>query len=169
MKSIFKIAVALFAITLFTANVNAQNSNPDLSYTLEVNTSADKVWEEIRKMDNIDKVSSYVAKLSWKGNKGVGGERKCIAPDGKGYYVEKIQQFDDAQRFYQWQVIEGVPAKNVKNSFKVVDLGYNKSMIIFRSNFEFMENPNMTEGQFKAFLSSASAEIANSYAKLAME
>ena len=169
MKSIFKTAVALFAITLFTANVNAQNSNPDLSYTLEVDASADKVWKEIRKMDNIDKVSSYVAKLSWKGNKGVGGERKCVAPDGKGYYVEKIQQFDDAQRFYQWQVIEGVPAKNVKNSFKVVDLGYNKSMIIFRSNFEFMENPNMTEEQFKAFLSGASTEIANNYAKLAME
>lgn len=169
MKSIFKTALALFTISLFTANVNAQTSNPDLSYTLEVDASADKVWEQIRKMDNIDKVSSYVAKLSWKGNKGVGGERKCVAPDGKGYHVEKIQQFDDAQRFYQWQVIEGVPAKNVKNSFKVVDLGYNKSMIIFRSNFEFMENPNMTEEQFKAFLSSASAELANNYSKLAME
>ncbi|MDC7998387.1 SRPBCC family protein [Gilvibacter sediminis] len=169
MKSIFKTAIALFTITLFTANVNAQNSNPDLSYTLEVDASADKVWEQIRKMDNIDKISSYVAKLSWKGNKGVGGERKCVAPDGKGYYVEKIQQFDDTQRYYQWEVVEGVPAKNVKNSFKVVDLGYNKSMIIFRSNFEFMENPNMTEEQFKAFFKGASTEIVTNYAKLAME
>ena len=169
MKSIFKTAVALFVITLFTANVNAQNNNPDISYTLEVDASADKVWEEIRKMDNIDKVSSYVATLTWKGNKGVGGERKCVAPDGKGFYVEKIQQFDDAQRFYQWEVIEGVPARNVKNSFKVVDLGYNKSMIVFRSNYEFMENPNMTKEQFKAFLSGAISEISNKYAEMAME
>lgn len=169
MKSIFKTVVVIFAITLFTASANAQNSNPDISYTLEVDASADKVWEQIRKMDNIDKVSSYVAKLSWKGNKGVGGERKCVAPDGKGYYVEKIQQFDDAQRFYQWQVIEGVPAKNVKNSFKVVDLGYNKSMIVFRSNYDFMENPNMTKEQFKNFLSSAIAEISNKYAELAVK
>lgn len=169
MKSILKTMTAIIAVALFTTTTNAQNSNPDISYTLEVDASADRVWEEIRKMDNIDAVSSYVAKLTWKGNKGVGGERKCVAPDRKGYYVEKIQQFDDAQRTYQWQVVEGVPAKNVKNSFKVVDLGYNKSMIIFRSNFEFMENPNITEEQFKAFLSSASAEIANNYAKLAME
>jgi len=169
MQRMLKAVVALFAVTLFSLNVNAQNSNPDLSYTLEVNASADKVWEEIRKMDNIDEVSSYVSVLTWKGTKGVGGERKCVAPDGEGYYVEKIQQFDDTQRFYQWQVIEGIPAKNVKNSFKVVDLGFNKSMIVFRSNFEFMENPNMTEEQFKAFLASASAEMATNYAALAMK
>lgn len=156
-------------ITLNSLSMQSQNKNPNISYSFEANVSADKVWKQIRIMDNIDKVSSYVATISWKGPKGVGGERKCVAPDGKGYYVEKIKSFNDDQRIVGWQVVEGVPAKNVFNSFKVVDMGFNKSMIVFRSNFEFIDNPNMTRKQFEAFLHSAVKEITANYIKLAQE
>lgn len=167
MKNLVKTAITVITVFIFSVHVHSQAQTSDISQTIEVNISADKVWEEIRKMDNIDEVSSYVATLTWKGPKGVGGERKCTAPDGKGYYVEKIEIFNEDQRFYQWQVKEGIPAKNVHNSFKVVDLGYNKSMIIFRSNYEYVENPNMNAEQLKGFISAATAEIVTNYAKLA--
>lgn len=167
MKTIIKTTIILISVFALSENAKAQSKASDLSQTIEVNASADEVWQHIRKLDNIDVVSSFVATVDWKGPKGVGGERKCTAPDGKGYYVEQIQMFNDNQRTYQWEVVEGIPAKNVYNSFKVVDLGYQKSMIIFRSNYEYVENPNMTPEQLKAFISQATSEIVGNYAKLA--
>lgn len=162
-----KLVVIVLIVSLGTKYAQAQDMSPKMTYSVEANVSADKVWEQIRIMDNIDEVSSYVATVTWKGPKGVGGERKCVAPDGKGYYVEKIKSFDDGQRLLKWQVIEGVPAKNVFNSFNVIDMGFNKSLIVFRSNYEFVENPNMTKPQFEAFLNGAVKEITANYIKLA--
>lgn len=125
----------------------------------EINLSADKVWEEIREMDNIDQLSSFVSQVKWTGPKNVGGQRVCTAADGSGYFKEKITHFDDAGRTYSYQVVEGVPAKNMQNVIKVVDLGYNKSMIVWTSNFEFVKNPNMTLEQFNNFLLTARKEM----------
>ena len=162
-----KLVALVLIVSLGTKHVQAQEMAPKMTYSVEVDVSADKLWEQIRIMDNIDEVSSYVATVTWRGPKGVGGERKCVAPDGKGYYVEKIKSFNDEQRLLRWQVIEGVPAKNVFNSFNVIDLGFNKSLIVFRSHYEFVENPNMTKAQFEAFLGSAVKEITANYVKLA--
>ena len=118
-------------------------------------------------MDNIDELSSFVASVKWDGPKGVGGTRVCSTPDGQGYFKEQILNFNDAERSYTWQVVEGVPAKQVINSFKVVDLGLNRSMIVWTSNFEFMENPNMTEEQFRNFLQTAVTEMVENMVSLA--
>ncbi len=163
MKKIIFIAFAVLA----TINLNAQNSKADLSYVSHVEISADKVWEEIRRMDNIDEISSLVGKVDWTGPKGVGGTRVCTTPDGKGYFKENILKFDDKQRTYTWQVVEGVPAKTVINSFKVVDLGLNQSMIVWTSNYEFVENPNMTEEQFRGFLEGAVTEMVDNMIAMA--
>ncbi|MEM1003063.1 MAG: hypothetical protein AAGH46_10485 [Bacteroidota bacterium] len=48
-----------------------------------------------------------------------------------------------------------------------MDLGYNKCMVVFTSKFEFVENPNMSEAQFKGFLQSASYEMATNAIALA--
>lgn len=132
----------------------------------ELNRSADKVWEQIRKMDNIDEISSLVSKVDWTGPKDVGGERVCTAADGKGYFREKITGFDDKTRTYTYQVTEGVPAKNMNNMVKVVDLGYNKSMIVWTSDYEFVENPNMTQEQFNNFLTAAREEMVDNIIKI---
>jgi len=126
---------------------------------VEIGNSADKVWEQIRKMDNIDELSSFVSKVQWKGPKGIGGERVCTSADGKGHFKEKITGFDDKTRTYSYQVVEGVPAKNMNNMIKIVDLGYNKSMIVWTSNYEFIENPNMTKEQFDGFITTARIEM----------
>lgn len=154
---------AILFILLISINSVLQAQTP---LVIEIESSADNVWEQIRKMDNIDELSSFVSKVQWKGPKGLGGERVCTSADGKGHFKEKITGFNDETRTYSYQVIEGVPAKNMNNMIKVVDLGYKKSMIIWTSHFEFIENPNMTKEQFDNFLTTARVEMVENIIKL---
>ena len=163
MKMIKTLGLA-FALVL-SATANAQNTDANVTKTKVVGTSADKVWTVIRKMDDIDKYSSAIAKVEWTGIRGVGGQRVCTAPEGNGYFKESIVAFDDNNRTYSYAVLEGVAVRGMVNSFKVVDLGYNKSMIVWTSNYEqFMENPNMTEQQFLGFLNQTIDEFVDNIA-----
>lgn len=164
----------LFAWLLFIGlSFNSQQSaaqNADANFTVSkvVAASADNVWTILRKMDDIDQYSSAVAKVAWKGEKGIGGERTCTAPKGEGYYKERIVQFNDNSRTYSYALLEGVPVKGMVNSFKVVDLGYNKSMIVWTSTYEkFMKNPQMTEDQFAGFINSSINEMLQNITKAA--
>ncbi|WP_430906315.1 SRPBCC family protein [Maribacter sp. 2-571] len=160
--------VVLFAIGAGNQNATAQNPNAKLTYTKVVNKSADDVWEIIRELDDIDKYSSAVASVKFTGEKGAGGQRVCSTPDGKGFFKENILSFDDTNRTYTYAVVEGVPVKGLVNNFKVVDLGYNKSMIVWWSNYDaFMENPQMNEEQFKGFMNSSIDEMSTKMAEKA--
>lgn len=159
-----KILKSLLAVTILTFSLGfnsvvAQSAEPNITVVKTVDLSADKVWEQLRIMDNIDQLSSLVSKVKWTGNHGVGGERVCTSADGQGYFKENIVAFSDAERTYSYAVVEGVPAKNMLNNFKVVDLGYNKSMIVWTTSFEFIENPQMTKKQFQGFLTSSLNEM----------
>ena len=154
------VSISLFIMGLLALNLNimsAQNTTITVAKTVEL--SADQVWEQIRIMDNIDKLSSVVATVEWTGPKDVGGSRVCKSADGQGYFKENILDFSDAERTYTYAVVEGVPTKKMVNNFKVVDMGYQKSLILWTTNFEFMQNPNMTEEQFRGFLSSSIDEM----------
>ncbi|MEO0585898.1 MAG: SRPBCC family protein [Bacteroidota bacterium] len=153
----------LFAFVLGTIGVVSAQA----PFVKEIDSSADKVWEEIRKMDNIDVLSSFVSHVKWTGPKGVGGERVCTSADGQGYFRERVTGFDDKTRTYTYQVVEGVPAKNMNNMIKVVDLGYKKSMIVWTSAYEFIQNPNMTQTQFENFLTTARVEMVDNIIKMA--
>ena len=163
LKSILFTLLVTFSMNL----ANAQSNDPDITVAKTVDLSADEVWEQLRVMDNIDELSSLVAKVKWSGDHGVGGERVCTAEDGQGFFKEKIVAFSDAERTYSYAVVEGVPAKNMVNNFKVIDLGYNKSMIVWTSSFEFMENPQMKEDQFRGFLDNSVNEMIANAVKLA--
>lgn len=130
-----------------------------LIQTLIVDAGADQIWDLLKQLDDVDKYSSTIAKVEFTGKKGVGGERVCTSVDGKGFFREKIVAFDDRFRTYSYSLVEGVPVRGMVNTFKVVNLGYGKSALIWSSNFEqFLENPNMTEDEFMAFMDSASKE-----------
>ena len=150
-----------------THPATAQETEPNVTVVKTINLSADQVWEQLRIMDNIDELSSLVAKVAWSGNHGVGGERVCTAEDGQGFFKERITDFSDAQRSYSYAVVEGVPAKNMVNRFKVVDLGYNQSMVVWTSSFEFVENPQMNQEQFQGFLNTSVSEMIANSVKLA--
>ena len=68
----------------------AQDAGAKKTYTKVVDASADHVWTVLRKMDQIDKYTQNVARVEWSGNMGVGGTRKCFAPEGQGYFKENI-------------------------------------------------------------------------------
>ncbi|NER82981.1 MAG: SRPBCC family protein [Leptolyngbya sp. SIO1D8] len=158
-KSIFTVVLVIIGVGFQPAN--AQEPDAKITVTKVINVSSDQVWTILRKMDDIQKYSSYVDKVIWTGDHGIGGSRKCLPPEGhEGYYVEQIVDFNDSERTYSYAVVEGVPVKGMVNSFKVVDLGYKKSMIVWTSTYEqFMENPQMDEVQFKGFLTQASNEM----------
>jgi hypothetical protein len=88
-------------------------------------------------------------------------------PKGEASYSEKILEFSDAERYYKYAVIQGTPTKNMINSLRVVDLGYQKCMVVWTSDREaFMKNPQMTEQQFNDFLANAGQSIVDGVAKL---
>ncbi len=160
MKKFKSILLALLLVVIGSTTVFGQKANSDVTVSKVVDVSADKVWEKLRQMDDIQKYSSAIAKVQWTGNHGVGGQRLCTAPEGQGYFKEAIVAFDDSQRTYSYALLEGVPVKGMVNNFKVVDLGFNKSMIVWTSNYdEFIKNPNMTKDQFLGFLNQSINEM----------
>ena len=167
MKNLILFMVALTAAGSFNSTY-AQNADAKKTYTKVVDASADKVWSILRKMDQIDKYTNTVARVEWSGNMGVGGSRKCFAPDGQGYFKENIVAFDDTNRTFTYSVVEGVPVKGMINSWKVVDLGYMKSMVVWTTNYdEFMENPQMTFDQFMGFIDASLNEFVGNVAAAA--
>ncbi len=158
-------------LLLFGASfLSAQPSDASVTKTKVVDASADAVWAVLRKMDDIQKYSSAVATVEWSGDHGVGGERKCLPPkDQEGFYRERIVSFSDAERKYSYAVVEGVPAQGMVNSFKVVDLGYQKSLVVWTSHYDaFMPNPNMNEEQFLGFLDQSITEMIDKVALAAL-
>ncbi|TAI46864.1 SRPBCC family protein [Flagellimonas allohymeniacidonis] len=150
-KSIFTLALAIAG--LISNQVNAQSADANKTYTRVVDASADAVWTVLRKMDEIQNYSQTIARLDWKGPKDVGGQRVCYSPDGKGFFKENIVDYNDTNRTYSYSVVEGVPIKGMVNTWNVLDLGYNKSMVVWTTKFEkFMDNPQMTKDQFFGFI-----------------
>lgn len=157
-NSIVMLVILMMGVSASSAI--AQKMEPKKTYTKIVQASADDVWTEIRKLDQVDKYSSTIARVEWSGNMGIGGSRVCYSPDGKGYFKENIVAFDDTNRTFAYSVVEGVPFKGMVNSWKVVDLGYMKSMVIWTTNYdEFIENPQMTFDQFMGFIDSSLNEF----------
>lgn len=167
-RNILSIMSLLLLLTWSTPHAKAQKSDANVTYSLIVDASADDVWTVLRQMDDIDKYTATVVTVEWTGAHGVGGERVCHAPDGKGKFVERIVGFDDAARSYSYALVEGVPCKGMVNNFKVVDLGYKKSMVVWTSGWEqFMDNPQMTEEQFLGFLNQSVAEMVGNIVRAA--
>ncbi|WP_430966998.1 SRPBCC family protein [Spongiimicrobium sp. 2-473A-2-J] len=153
--------IAVVITILMTMNVQAQQANAIMTKSVVLNASVDNVWEELRQLDKFGELfPNFIAEV-WIDDYKVPKEglvRKCTSPGqkkGTVSYSETISEFDDEKRFYSYAV-SGVPAKDMVNMFKVVDLGYKKSMVVWNStSWTFVENPHMTKEQFLGFLGSA--------------
>ena len=166
LTSLLAVAALVCGAALTTAH--AQAADARLTVTRVIDASVDDVWGQIRQLDDLAEFSSLIASVDYTGDLGVGGKRVCTAPDGQGKYVESIVGFDDATRSYRYAVVEGVPVQGLVNGFKVVDLGYNKAMVVWTSTYEsFVENPQMTEEQFVGFMQGAINEMLDNYAAAA--
>ncbi|MEM8909302.1 MAG: SRPBCC family protein, partial [Bacteroidota bacterium] len=133
--------VLAFAIVIGSIiGSNAQSSDAIVTKTTVINASADDVWERLRQLDKIEELTPDFVGDSWiDGELGVGAKRTCTAPGQtrktaeKPAFTETVLSYDDEKRFYSYAV-SGVPAKNMLNSFKVVDLGYKKCMVVWNSS-----------------------------------
>ena len=160
MNKLFK--VILIIMVCSTLSAYAQKPDALMSKSVVLNASADDVWEVLRDLEKFDLLfPNFLADVWIEGDftgPKEGLVRKCTAPGeqkGTVSYSETITEFDDEKRFYAYAV-NGVPAKNMINMFKVVDLGYKKSMVIWNSTgWTFVENPQMTREQFVGFMGSA--------------
>ena len=164
------ILLFVLGLGLDVSLAHAQNADADFTHTKVVEASADDVWALVRVMDDVDKYQAIIARVEWTGPKGVGGQRICYTPDGSGYFKESIVAFDDQNRTYTYSLDEGAPAQGMVNQFNIVDLGYNKSLLVWTSNYDaFMENPQMTKEQFHGFIKSSITEFADNIARAAEE
>ncbi|MEM6633691.1 MAG: SRPBCC family protein [Bacteroidota bacterium] len=152
--------MGILLLGLSSSPLTAQDADANVTISKVIEASADDVWGVLRKMDDIHEYSSLIARVEWTGAHGIGGQRVCYSPDEQGYYKESIVQFNDQGRTYSYALVEGVPFEGMVNSFKVVDLGFKKAMIVWTSNYDaFIENPQMTEEQFLAFIQNAIHEM----------
>ena len=144
----------------------AQTADAIMTKTQIINASADEVWGRLRKLDKVEELTPDFIGDSWvTGPIGVGAKRSCSAPGQtrktaeNPAFTETVLIYDDEKRFYSYSV-SGVPAKNMVNSFKVVDLGYKKCMVVWSSGgWTFMENPQMNKEQFVGFLDTVSNQM----------
>ncbi len=162
---------ALFFSFFFINTVAAQQTSFVKSQIVEA--SADEVWERLRKLDGLEEIVPHLLTDTWligDAKPGAGAKRSCTAPGtpkGQASYTETITAFSDTERYYQYAITEGTPTKNMINSLRVVDLGYQKCMVVWTSDREgFVENPQMTEEQFNVFLTMAGQSIVDGVAKL---
>ncbi len=158
LKSQF-VAICLLALVSLAFS---QTNEISLTKSKIINASADDVWERLRKLDGLEEIVPNFLQDSWvidNAEPGVGAKRGCTAPGtpkGEASYTEQVVEYDEDRRFYSYAILNGIPAKNMVNSFRVVDLGYKKCMVVWESNGgQFIENPNMTKEQFVGFLNSA--------------
>lgn len=159
------ILVAALIFGGFTTT-KAQKTDALMTKTKIINASADEVWGRLRKLDKIEELTPDFIGDSWvTGPVGVGATRSCAAPGQtrktaeNPAFTETILTYDDEKRFYSYAV-SGVPAKNMVNSFKVVDLGYKKCMVVWSSGgWTFVENPQMNKEQFVGFLDTVSNQL----------
>ncbi|MEM8585005.1 MAG: SRPBCC family protein [Bacteroidota bacterium] len=165
---LLKSSAALFFLAIMSLNLNAQQIDADITITRVVESSADDVWAVLRQLDNIDDLTNVVSSVEFTGNYGAGGTRICHTADGQGYFKESILTLNDSERTYTYALLEGAPVQGMVNHFKVVDLGYLKSMIVWTSSYEsFMSNPQMTEEQFLGFINQTASEMIGNVALVA--
>jgi hypothetical protein len=114
----------------------AMEQHQSVSRSIEINASADQVWQLLRKLDGVEAFSGgMVTHSKIKGEPGVGCERICTMNDG-AKIKEIVRSFSDAERSYSYQVYSDMmPVSKMINSAQVLDLGYQKSLLVWKSNF----------------------------------
>ena len=139
-----------------------------------INDSADSVWARLRKLDGVEAFLHEVVGKSWIVDNqapGVGTKRSCtlhnMSEEGHAT-AEEVIAFDDTNRSYSYKIEEGsMPVKNMVNTFSVKDLGYKKCELSWEATMaSFIENPQMSEIDFRQFVKSNGEMLMANFSKL---
>ena len=131
----FLITATFIAFATF-AGATFAGTGHTLSRNIVIDASADQVWHLLRQIDGVERYSGgMVTHSALKGEPGVGCERVCKLNNGMEV-TEKVVAFDDQARTYSYKVTGApFPVTTMVNSARVVDLGYNRSLLVWTSNY----------------------------------
>lgn len=165
---VFVFAFALMAFGNAFAQKNMSKfNNPKVVKTQILQVSAEEAWKVVAQFDNLAELTpSFLHDVKIEGKIAEGCKRTCTSADKQSMYKEKITYFNEKEMYYRYAVMEGLPVKDMENSFRVIALGKDQSMVVWTSGYEFMENPNMTEQQFNGFIDAALGEMFTNMDKL---
>jgi mxaD protein len=109
-----------------------------VSKSIDIAASADTVWAKVKNFDSINTWHPAFAKdeiISGKNNV-VGAERLLTMGDG-GTIKEKLLGFDDKNRSFKYEIIEGVlPVSDYKSTMSVKSTGKNTSRATWSATFK---------------------------------
>lgn len=132
--------------------------NPKIVKTQFVEASAEETFKVAAQFERIAEFTPNFLATSTVEGSGEGATRVCEAPNGQGVFKEKITYFNEKELYYRYALVEGVPAKDMENFFRIVPLGKSKSLVVWGTSFEFIENPQMNQEQFEGFLNASVGE-----------
>lgn len=154
---------ALFAASMVQAVAAQMDDRENKAIVRQViNAPAEKVWQEIGRIDGIENFIPTVFKETSVKGKGKGAERICVHHDGREL-VERIVAFDEVSMTLSYTLISGgesFPIENVLNTVQVHPVSATQSLLVWESKYDDRadsENPAMTQEFTQGGLAMAAA------------
>ncbi len=121
-----------------------------VSETIQINDSSEKVWNTIRSFDGVERYLPIVTKSVVEGN-GQGAKRTCDITMGKQMFQiqETLEVLDDSNHSLTISLDEGpIQMKGMRFTFVVKNLGEGKSDLTISTNVENPDAADMAKSIF---------------------
>jgi len=121
-----------------------------VSETIQINDSSEKIWNTIRSFDEVERYLPIVTKSVVEGN-GQGAKRKCDVTMGKQLFQiqETLEVLDDSNHSLTISLDRGpIQMRGMKFTFVVKNLSEGKSDLTISTNVENPDAANMAKSLF---------------------
>jgi mxaD protein len=134
--SILACGIGWAATSAAQANAGAPPLN--VTKTITINASADKVWNAVKDFDALNTWHPAVEKDQIvEGTNNTVGAVRLLSLKGGGTIKEKLLRFDPAHHSFSYAIVEGViPVSNYRSRLVVKSAGENASTVIWSGRFK---------------------------------
>lgn len=136
MKKLLFVVMALMMSVSFNASAKAKTLK--VSEKVEINASAEKVWENLGDFGALEKWHPAFAKTEIVGstNNKVGEQRVLTLKDG-GKINETLTAYSASKKTMTYKITESVvPVSHYSATIDVISKGANKSLVIWHATFK---------------------------------
>lgn len=136
MKKLLFVVMALMMSVSFNASAKAKTLK--VSEKVEINASAEKVWENLGDFGALEKWHPAFAKTEIVGgtNNKVGAQRVLTLKDG-GKINETLTAYSASKKTMTYKITESVvPVSHYSATIDVISKGANKSLVIWHATFK---------------------------------
>jgi len=127
-----------------------------------INASADKVWNTVGAISNVEQYMPMITSSSVEGS-GLGAKRTCVVANEKGEEMGKIEEeivdFDNETKKYSYSIISSpFPVENYVGTVNVTSTNDNECELEWFSKCDAKEMPeedvrNMLQGVYSSIIS----------------